>query len=70
MDGKKKIIIFAERNIVRGEEVTYDYKVGPRDDDVIFTGYDVTFILIFQFPSEDIKIPCLCGSEKCRKWMN
>lgn len=48
VEGKKKIIIFAERNIVRGEELTYDYK----------------------FPSEDVKIPCLCGTEKCRKWMN
>ena len=27
VEGKKKIIIFAERNIVRGEELTYDYKV-------------------------------------------
>lgn len=48
VEGKKKIIIFAERNIVKGEELTYDYK----------------------FPSEDVKIPCLCGTEKCRKWMN
>ena len=28
VEGKKKIIIFAERNIVKGEELTYDYKVG------------------------------------------
>ncbi|KAL5270262.1 hypothetical protein ACHWQZ_G001114 [Mnemiopsis leidyi] len=24
----------------------------------------------YKFPSEDVKIPCLCGTEKCRKWMN
>ena len=24
----------------------------------------------YKFPDEDQKIPCLCGSEKCRKWMN
>ena len=24
----------------------------------------------YKFPDEDQKIPCLCGSEKCRTWMN
>jgi hypothetical protein len=24
----------------------------------------------YKFPDEEQKIPCLCGSEKCRKWMN
>ncbi|KAI6660943.1 Histone-lysine N-methyltransferase 2B isoform X1 [Oopsacas minuta] len=45
---KKKILIFAQRKILMGEELTYDYK----------------------FPLEDIKIPCLCKSRKCRKYMN
>ena len=45
---KKKILIFAQRRILMGEELTYDYK----------------------FPLEEIKIPCLCNSKKCRKYMN
>lgn len=24
----------------------------------------------YKFPDEEQKIPCFCGSEKCRKWMN
>jgi SET domain-containing protein len=24
----------------------------------------------YKFPDEEQKIPCLCCSEKCRKWMN
>ena len=24
----------------------------------------------YKFPEEDVKIPCLCGAEKCRKWLN
>ena len=45
---KKRILIFARRKILMGEELTYDYK----------------------FPIEDIKIPCLCKSKKCRNFMN
>ncbi|KAJ8316293.1 hypothetical protein KUTeg_006307 [Tegillarca granosa] len=48
VDGKKHIVIFAMRQIVRGEELTYDYK----------------------FPIEEVKIPCTCGSKKCRKYLN
>ncbi|CAL4152375.1 unnamed protein product, partial [Meganyctiphanes norvegica] len=46
--GKKHIIIFALRRILRGEELTYDYK----------------------FPIEDDKIPCTCGTRRCRKYLN
>lgn len=48
VDNRKHIVIFAQRSIKRGEELTYDYK----------------------FPIEDVKIPCLCGSRKCRKYLN
>lgn len=48
VDGQKKIMIFALRRIVPGEELTYDYK----------------------FPLEDAKIPCNCGTRRCRKTMN
>lgn len=46
--GQKKIVIYAQRDIGLGEEITYDYK----------------------FPLEDEKIPCLCGSVICRKYLN
>lgn len=46
--GQKKIVIYAQRDIALGEEITYDYK----------------------FPLEDEKIPCLCGSIICRKYLN
>lgn len=48
VDGKKHIVIFANRAIKKGEELTYDYK----------------------FPIEDVKIPCSCGSRRCRKYLN
>ncbi|KAK8757205.1 hypothetical protein V5799_000092 [Amblyomma americanum] len=48
VDNKKHIVIFALRSILKGEELTYDYK----------------------FPIEDIKIPCSCGSRRCRKFLN
>ncbi|XP_052063462.1 uncharacterized protein LOC127703085 isoform X2 [Mytilus californianus] len=48
VEGKKHIVIFAMRQINKGEELTYDYK----------------------FPIEEVKIPCTCGSKKCRKYLN
>ncbi|XP_067123059.1 histone-lysine N-methyltransferase 2A isoform X2 [Centruroides vittatus] len=48
VDGKKHIVIFALKRILKGEELTYNYK----------------------FPIEDEKIPCTCGSKRCRKYLN
>ncbi|KAL4228619.1 Histone-lysine N-methyltransferase [Mactra antiquata] len=48
VDNRKHIVIFAMKQIFRGEELTYDYK----------------------FPIEEVKIPCTCGSKKCRKYLN
>jgi len=48
VEGHKKIVIYAKRDINVGEEITYDYK----------------------FPIEEQKIPCLCGSAKCRGSLN
>ncbi|XP_024992219.1 histone-lysine N-methyltransferase ATXR7 isoform X1 [Cynara cardunculus var. scolymus] len=48
VDGQKKIFIYAKRQIVTGEEITYNYK----------------------FPLEEKKIPCNCGSRRCRGSMN
>ncbi|KAI9006211.1 hypothetical protein BC832DRAFT_473373 [Gaertneriomyces semiglobifer] len=46
--GRKRIVIYANRDIEGGEEITYDY----------------------QFPIEDVKIPCLCGASGCRGTLN
>lgn len=35
---------------------------------VIEAGEEIVYD--YKFPDEEQKIPCLCGSEKCRKWMN
>ncbi|KAL0489521.1 histone-lysine N-methyltransferase [Acrasis kona] len=48
VDDEKKVVIYALKPIMVGEELTYDYK----------------------FPFEDEKIPCHCGSKKCKKWLN
>jgi histone-lysine N-methyltransferase SETD1 len=39
------------RPIGVGEEITYDYKLPPEQD-------------------ESKRVPCLCGSAKCRHWIN
>ena len=47
----KRVMIISQRNILAGEEITYDY----------------------QFPLEldlDARIPCNCGSDECRSFMN
>ena len=49
VDRDLHIIIFANRRIQRGEELSYDYKFDFEDDN---------------------RIPCNCGAENCRKWMN
>jgi hypothetical protein len=48
VDEEKKVVIYALKPIMIGEELTYDYK----------------------FPFEDEKIPCHCGTAKCKRWLN
>ncbi|KAI5833696.1 SET domain-containing protein [Schizophyllum commune Tattone D] len=48
INGEKKIVIYAKRDIEVGDEITYDY----------------------HFPFEQDKIPCLCGTAKCRGFLN
>lgn len=51
VDGSKKIVIYAERDVAMGEELSYDYKF-PLETD------------------EESRVPCFCGSEKCRGFIN
>ncbi|KAJ2078005.1 histone methyltransferase set1 [Coemansia sp. RSA 988] len=46
--GTKRVVIYADRDIQIGEEITYNYK----------------------FPSEEVKIPCLCGAANCSGYLN
>lgn len=50
------IAFFARRFIPKGEELTFDYLDKDEDDEEL------------EEPGEDA-IPCLCGAEKCRKWL-
>ncbi|CAH8559213.1 unnamed protein product [Heterobilharzia americana] len=50
-DNSNHIVIIANKNIEKGDELTYDYKFDLEED-----RWD--------------RIPCLCGSANCRKWMN
>ncbi|CAN0160922.1 unnamed protein product, partial [Ectocarpus sp. 13 AM-2016] len=51
VEGSKKIVIYAERDVAMGEELSYDYKFPPE-------------------PDEAARVPCHCGSEKCRGFIN
>lgn len=50
-EGRKHIIIFAQRFISRGEELTYNYN------------FDIEH-------EEKSKLPCLCLTGSCRKFLN
>ena len=68
VEGHKHIVIFAERPITIGQELTYDYKVCWRARTTTVTS--LSDPLNFQFPLEDSKIACHCGAPNCRKYMN
>lgn len=34
----------------------------------ILPGEELTYD--YKFPIEDVKLPCMCGAKKCRKYMN
>ena len=54
-----ELAFFAWRNILAGEELTFDYK----DDDGIGDPDEADKDI------EENSIPCLCGSSRCRKWL-
>ncbi|KAL9048592.1 MAG: hypothetical protein Q9162_007641 [Coniocarpon cinnabarinum] len=51
VDGSKRIVIYALREIAKNEELTYDYKFERELDN-------------------NDRIPCLCGSENCKGFLN
>ena len=65
INGEKKIVIYAKQDIELGSEITYG------TPSIIFTQEAGTeFNLDYHFPIEQDKIPCLCGSAKCRGYLN
>ncbi|KAH7907815.1 hypothetical protein BJ138DRAFT_1013933 [Hygrophoropsis aurantiaca] len=67
INGEKKIVIYAKIDIELGDEITYG-KFSLRYHPVHF--FISPVILDYHFPIEQDKIPCLCGSAKCRGYLN
>lgn len=51
IDGTKRIVIYAKRDIKAGDELCYDYKFAFEPD-----------------PTQ--RIPCHCGANECRGFLN
>jgi SET domain-containing protein len=67
INGEKKIVIYAKQDIELGDEITYGTREHPHDVDSKLTGFANAD---YHFPIEQDKIPCLCGSAKCRGYLN
>jgi histone-lysine N-methyltransferase SETD1 len=64
----KKIVIYAKQDIELGDEITYGAQPLQLRAGLCLTSASSTD---YHFPIEqDNKIPCLCGSTKCRKYLN
>lgn len=50
-----QLALFAKRDIGAGEELTFDYKMGRN---------------LGSLSSREGRVPCLCGSKKCRGFLN
>ena len=68
INGEKKIVIYAKQDIELGDEITY----GTLWSLFFFKAVVNFFVTIadYHFPIEQDKIPCLCGSLKCRGFLN
>ena len=76
ISGEKKIVIYAKQDIELGDEITYGKLCFLLFLPLAFEGDVGKLRLIFaslvdyHFPFEQDKIPCLCGSTKCRGYLN
>ncbi len=74
INGEKKIVIYAKQDIELGDEITYG--TGASHDAIPFCYFMRTKLTHhfghtdYHFPIEQDKIPCLCGSAKCRGYLN
>ena len=71
INGEKKIVIYAKQDIELGDEITYGMRASH--DAVLSVSScqaDTLGHTDYHFPIEQDKIPCLCGSAKCRGYLN
>ena len=66
ISGVKKIVIYAKQEIELGDEITYG-AFQTFSKNLTPTGFSPPD---YHFPIEQDKIPCLCGSAKCRGYLN
>ena len=66
INGEKKIVIYAKQDIELGDEITYGEVLSSG---IIWRGL-IDNPADYHFPIEQDKIPCLCGSAKCRGYLN
>jgi SET domain-containing protein len=67
INGEKKIVIYAKQDIELGDEITYG---APLPLVSSGTTSHTHYRTDYHFPIEQDKIPCLCGSAKCRGYLN
>jgi SET domain-containing protein len=68
IQGEKKIVIYAKQDIELGDEITYGaFRLALTCSPAT---YHLCARLDYHFPIEQDKIPCLCGSAKCRGYLN
>ena len=68
INGEKKIVIYAKQDIELGDEITYGLSSIVLHGFIFLT--EATHFADYHFPIEQDKIPCLCGSAKCRGYLN
>jgi hypothetical protein len=71
INAEKKIVIYAKQDIELGDEITYGTRASHHV--VLSVGScetDTLGHIDYHFPIEQDKIPCLCGSAKCRGYLN
>jgi len=76
---ESKIVIYSKREIKAFEEITYDYKfpIGSGFFERCFFVLEIPFFVASRtnlnsplLPIEENKIPCWCGAQNCRKYLN
>ena len=67
INSEKKIVIYAKQDIELGDEITYGTRASHDAASSNLTALGHTD---YHFPIEQDKIPCLCGSAKCRGYLN
>ena len=67
ISGEKKIVIYAKQDIELGDEITYG---ACHVFSTALFALNAPLLADYHFPIEQDKIPCLCGSAKCRGTLN